>query len=294
MIRFELLEPKDLAEACSLLSEHKGRARIIAGGHGLLPLLKHRLVRPAHVVNIKNLPGLDYIRDNGGGIAIGALTTNRAIEVSPLIKEKVPMLAELEKMLGDTQTRNWGTAVGNLCMASPTSDLAPALIALGASLTAMSVRGKREIPLEAFLLGYMKTALEPDEIVIELRIPSPLPHSGGVYHKERVRLTDSPIASAAAVVRLDNSLGTVTMARIVLQAVCPAPLRAIEAEELVTGKKVRNGVLDDAVIAKVAAAAAKSCTPISDVYGSADYKREMVRVMTGKVVAEAAKRAYSA
>jgi len=288
MVRFELLEPKNLFEACSLLAEHKEKAKVIAGGQGLLPLLKHRQIAPKYLINIKNLPGLEYIDDAGSHLRIGTLTTNRAIEVSALIKQRYPMLAELERVVGDVQTRNWGTLVGNLCAASPTSDPAPALIALGATLRSVSVRGEREVPLEEFFVEYLKTALGPDEIVTEIQIPSPPPYTGGAYHKERVRMTDSPIASVAAVISLDGS-DTVAIARIVLQAVCPTPVRAREAESFIVGKKV-----DDKFIDEVAVLAEKAACPISDIYGSAEYKREMVKVVTKQVVTEAIKRAKAA
>jgi len=285
MVRFELLEPKNLSEACSLLAEHKEKAKIVAGGQGLLPLLKHRQIAPKYLINIKNLLGLEYIDDGRSGLRIGALTTNRAIELSALVEKRHPMLAELERVVGDVQTRNWGTLVGNLCAASPTSDPAPALIALGATLRSVSVRGEREVPLEEFFVEYLKTALGPDEIVTEIQIPSPPPYTGGAYHKERVRMTDSPIASVAAVISLDGS-DTVAIARIVLQAVCPTPVRAREAESFIVGKKV-----DDKFIDEVAVLAEKAACPISDIYGSAEYKREMVKVVTKQVVTEAIKRA---
>ena len=288
MVRFELLEPKNLSEACLLLAEHKEKAKIVAGGQGLLPLLKHRQLKPKYLINIKNLPGLEYIDDGRSGLRIGALTTNRAIEISSLIKQRYPMLADLERVVGDVQTRNWGTLVGNLCAASPTSDPAPALIALGATMKVQSIRGEREVPLEEFFVEYLKTALEPDEIVTEIQIPNPPPYVGGAYHKERVRMTDSPIASVAAVIRLDGS-ETVAMARIVLQAVCPTPIRAREAENFMVGKKV-----EDKLIGEVAVLAEKAACPISDIYGSAEYKKEMVRVVTKQVVVEAIRRAKAA
>jgi aerobic carbon-monoxide dehydrogenase medium subunit len=288
MVRFELLEPKNLSEACSLLAEHKEKAKIVAGGQGLLPLLKHRQLRPKYLINIKNLPGLEYIDDGRSGLRIGALTTNRAIEISSLIKQRHPMLAELEGVVGDVQTRNWGTLVGNLCAASPTSDPAPALIALGATMKVLSISGERAIPMEEFFVEYLKTALEPDEIVTELQIPNPPPYAGGAYHKERVRMTDSPIASVAAVVSLDERTGRVRAARIVLQAVCPTPLRAKEAENWLIGKKVQGGVLE-----KTAILAGEAACPISDVFGSAEYKREMVQIATSQVITQAIERAQA-
>lgn len=290
MVRFELLEPRNLSEVCSLLAEYKEKAKIIAGGQGLLPLLKHRQIAPNYLINIKGLPNLEYIiSDDKGNVRIGALTTHRAIEFSTLIKKRYPMLAELERMLGCVQTRNWGTIVGNLCAASPTSDPAPALIALGAVAKVTSVRGEREIPLNEFFIDYLKTALDPDEIVMEIQVPLLPPHTGGAYHKECVRGTDSPIASVAASVSLAGGLDTVNAAQIILQAVCPTPLRAKEAEEMLLGKRVQHIPVDE-----VAEVAAKKACPISDVYGSAEYKREMVKVAARGALTQAIKRAHVA
>jgi carbon-monoxide dehydrogenase medium subunit len=289
MIRFELLEPRNLSEACSLLAEHKKKAKILAGGQGLIPLLKHRQIAPKYVISIKGLNTLEYIDVENNSLRIGALATNRAIEVSSLINQRYPMLSELERVVGDIQTRNWGTLVGNLCAASPTSDPAPALIALRATMKVLSTRGERTILLEKFFVDYLMTALEPDEIVTEIQIPNPPPYTGGAYHKERVRMTDSPIASVAAVVSLDGGTNMVGAARIVLQAVCPTPVRAREAENFIVGKKV-----DDKLIDEVAVLAEKAACPISDIYGSAEYKREMVKVVTKQVVTEAIKRAKAA
>ena len=286
MVRFELMEPKTLAEACSLLAEYEDKVKIIAGGQGLLPLLKHRVIIPDYIINIKGLTDLEYISNGSNGLRIGALTTHRAIELSALVKERYPMLAELERVLGCVQTRNWGTIGGNLCDATPANDPPSALIALGARVKIASVRGEREMPLDEFIIGYRKTALEPDEILVEVQVPKLPPHTGGVYHKERVRVTDSPIASVAAVVSLDEGLEVVIGARVVLQAVGPTPIRAKEAERIIVGERVQDGLID-----KVAAVAAKEARPISDVYGSAEYKREMVKVVTRQVVTQAIERA---
>lgn len=286
MVRFKLLEPKTLSEASSLLAEYKDKAKIIAGGHSLLPVLKHRTITPDYLINIKDLPDLEYINYGNNGLRIGALTTHRAIELSALIKEKYPMLAELERFLGCVQTRNWGTIGGNLCDATPANDPPPALIALGARVKAVNVKGEREIPLDEFYVGYRKTALKPDEILVEIGVPKLPPHTGQVYHKERVRIADSPIASAAAVVSLDEGLEIVAAARIVLQAVGPTPIRAKDAEKAIVGKKVQDRLIDE-----VAAAATKEARPISDIYGTAEYKKEMIKLVTRQVVTQAIERA---
>ena len=286
MVRFELLEPRDLSEVFSLLAEHREKAKLIAGGQGLLPLLKHRLIIPPYLINIKGLPGLEYINNGADNLRIGALATHRAIETSALVNERYPMLVELEQRLGCVQTRNWGTLVGNLCQASPTGDPAPALIALGAKVKAASVRGERWIPLDEFFVDYLRTALEPDEMVLEIQVPRLSPYTGGAYHKEAVRMTDSPIASVGAVVSLNEGLRVVSDARIVLQAVGLIPIRAREAEKVIIGERVQDNLLEE-----MARTAAKEACPISDIYGSAEYKREMVKVIAKQVVSQAIKRA---
>ena len=252
-------------------------------------MLQHRQITPEYVININDLPELDYIDSSNGSIRIGALVTNRTVELSPVIKKTFPMLAKLQQVLGDVQTRNWGTLIGNLCVGSPTSDPAPALIALEARIKAVSVRGERVIPLDGFFIDYMKTALAPDEIATELQVPNPSPHSGSAYHKERVRAIDSPIASIAATISLDAGLNTITSARIVLQAVGPTPIRAKEAENILIGDRVRDTLVDEA-----AAIAATEARPIDDVYGSAEYKREMVKVVARYVIPQAIDRAEAA
>ncbi len=294
MIRFQVLKPKTIPEACTMLAENRGKARIIAGGHGILPFLKHNMIKPQFLVDINGIPGLDYIKETKEAILIGALTTNRSIQDSPIIKAKTPMLSDLEKFVGDVQTRNWGTVVGNICVSSPTSDLGPSLIALNASFNITGPKGKRTITVENFLVGYMKTALEPDEIVTEISIPMPAPHTGSVYQKERVRLTDSPIASGASAVTLDPRLKTVAAASIILQAVGPTPTRAKEAEQLLIGQKVTNGSITPAALESVTAAAVAAAKPISDVYGSAEYKKAMIGLVVQSTVTEAVKRAYLA
>jgi aerobic carbon-monoxide dehydrogenase medium subunit len=286
MIRFELLEPKDISEACSLLSKYKEKARIIAGGHGLLPLLKHRLVRPAYVISIKKIPNLSYITDSASAIKVGALTTNREIEQSPVIKKYFPMLSDIEHIVGDVQTRNWGTLVGNLCVSTPTSDPSPIMVAIGAKAIVQNANGKRSLPFDEFFTGYMKTALQPDEMVVELELPKFPARTAGSYHKENIRATDSPIASVCTVIGLDTDLKTIKTARVVLQAVCPSPMRSPSAEKVLIGAKVSEKTIADAADA----ASADAC-PISDIYGSSDYKKAMVNIIAKQVLNEAIDRA---
>lgn len=282
---FTYLIPKSLAEACSLISEYKGTAKIIAGGQSMIPQLKLRLLNPEVVIEIKHLRGLEYIRKGRNGLRIGSLTTHRAIETSDLIKQSFPMLVEMEHRLADVQIRNWGTIGGNLCHADPAGDPAPSLIALGAKVKTMSVRGKREIPLEDFFVDFLTTVLEPDEIMTEIEIPYLPPYTAGAYYKETVRVTDLPIASVAAVIGLDGRRKQVKEARIVLGGVGSTPIRAQEAEKLLVGRKVEAELLDE-----VGAIAAKEASPSTDIHGSEEYKRILVKVVTKEMVNLAIKR----
>ncbi len=281
---FEYLEPVSVAEACSLLSERKEEAKILAGGQSLLPLLKHRLIAPRYIISIKGLSELEYITAGQDSIRIGTLTTHEAVETSPLIKERFPMLAWMETVLASTQIRNWGTLGGNLCHADPAGDPAPALIVLGAKVKATSVRGVREIPLADFFVDYLQSVLEPDEILTEIEVPYLAHHTGAAYVKEAVRFGDYPIVSAAAVVTLDNNI--VKEARIALGAAGKTPIRVKETEKVLGGAKVTAEILEE-----IGTAVAEEIAPTSDVVASAEYKRELAKVITKKAVSQATEQA---
>jgi len=281
---FQYLEPVNLVEACSLLSERKEEAKIIAGGQSLLPILKQRLIAPQYIISIKYLSDLEYITAVQDSIKIGALTTHRAVETSFLIKERCPMLAEMEAVLAFVQVRNWGTLGGSLCHADPAGDPAAALIALGAKVRATSERGIREIPLGDFFVDYLETVLEPDEILTEIEVPYLAPHTGAAYVKEAIRFGDFPIISVAAVVTLDKDV--VKEARIALAAAGKTPIQAKKTETTIVGEKVTAEVLDE--VGKVIA---EEIEPTSDVVASADYKREVAKVITRKAVSRAIERA---
>lgn len=283
---FKYLEPKSLKEACSMIAEHGEEAKLLAGGQSLLPLLKQRFISPEYVINLKGIPELEYLGNGQGNMKIGSLTLHRTIETSPAIRGTFPMLAEMERTLGSTQIRNWGTIGGNLCHADPGGDPGPTLIALGASVRVASARGEREIVLEDFFEDYLKTVLEPDEIMAEISVPEPPPLSGGAYHKESIRLGDMAIAATAVFVVLEGKGGPIRDVRIVLGAAGPTPIRAKQAEALLVGKKATDDLLREA-----GETAASESHPTGDVQGSEEYKREMVRVVTRNMLREAIKRA---
>ncbi|MBI4334692.1 MAG: xanthine dehydrogenase family protein subunit M [Chloroflexi bacterium] len=280
---FKFLEPRNLEHACSLLARHGDRARVIAGGQSLLPVLKHRVISPRYLINLKGLPGLEYVRIVDGGLAIGALATHRALETSALVKTRFPVLAEMESTLGSVPVRNWGTIGGNLCHADPGGDAGPVLMVLGARLKAVSARGQRHIAVREFFKGYLETTLEPDEILAEVEVPQPLPHSGAVYWKESVRTGDYAIASVAALVEVDGAV--IRNARIVLGAVGSTPVEATLTEKALTGKPI------DVNLDEAASLAAAEANPKIDVEGSAEYKRQIVKYITKEALRRAIARA---
>jgi carbon-monoxide dehydrogenase medium subunit len=280
---FQYLEPQSVDEACQLLGEFGERAKVIAGGQSLVVLLKHRVMTPEYLIGIKALHELEYLTHDQDTITIGALTTHRTIETSSLIKKELPMLVEMEKTVGSVQIRNWGTIAGNLCTGDPAADTGVALVALGAKVKARSLRGEREIPLEEFFTGYLETALEPDEVLVEIMVPRLKAHTQGAYVKESVRAGDYGITTTAVVVTLDGK--TIKEARIALGAVGPTPIRAKRAEEAIVG-----GEIDNALEAAGRLAAEES-QPTTDIEGSAEYKRRIVEPVTREALAKAIRRA---
>ena len=287
MIPFEFLEPKTLEEACSLLSKHREEAKLIAGGQSLVPILQQRLASPKYLINIKGLPGLDYIKEDADSLKIGALATQRAIETSDIINRRFPVLAEAACTVGSVEIRNWGTVGGALAHADPAADLAPVLMALGAKVKATSTRGEREILLDNLFVDYLQNALEADEILSEVTVPYSAPKSAGVYAKELPAGGALGISSMAVVVTLDGK-EEVKEARIVLGCQATVPIRAVQAEKVAMGKKAGDSTKE------VEEAIAKEARTASDAVASAEYKVELARVMIRHALPEAINRAKAA
>jgi len=277
---FEYFEPSTLEGAFSILKEHEG-AKILAGGTDLIIAMRERKIAPRRVVNIKRIPGLDGILADEGGLRIGALTTIGAIDNSALIRNAFPMVAEAAHALGCLQVRNRATLGGNLCNSSPSADMAPPLIVLGAMAKIVGPKGERKVPLEDFFAGPGKTVLARDEILIELWVPDPAinSHSAFVKHGPRTAM-DIAVVNAAGLFVLNGRI--CTDARMVVGAVAPVPLRIKGSEAAIRGREV-----NEENVRKVAELAAGECRPISDVRGSEDYRREIVSVLIRRLFAEA-------
>ena len=278
MRRFEYFEPTTLGEAAALLGRYAGRAQPLAGGTDLLVELKEQLRRAECVVNIKRIPGMDQLTyDAREGLRIGALVTAREVEVSDFVLKHYASLVQAARELGSIQVRNRATIVGNVCRASPSADTLPPLIADSAQARVFGSKGERTVQLEDFFTGPGKTVLGPGELVTELVLPPPAPRTGKVYIKHGRRKAMELATVGVAVSLTENS-----DIKIVLGAVAPTPIRARRAEDLLRGQ-----ALTPDLITKAADLAESESRPISNVRASAEYRREMVRVLTRRALEQA-------
>ena len=284
MARFDYLEPHSLDEALRMLAQHGPRARLVAGSTDFLVRWRAGAWQPDAVICIRHLPGLDAVRWNDDdGLTIGALTTVADIEQSHLVRRRYPALAAGAAAFAGAQVRNLATVVGNICNASPAGDTLPALLAYDAQCRIAGPGGERQLPLSQVFLAPGRTALDAGEIMTELLLPPPLPNTGGLYIKHSPRgAMDISAVGVAAVVSLDDN-GACARVRIALGAVAPTPARAYGAEGRLTGQTPDAGAIADA-----ARLAAQSANPITDVRSGADYRRQMVRVLTERTLRHAA------
>lgn len=280
---FEYFSPKTVEEALSLLSQYKGEAKIIAGGQSMLVVMRQGLLAPEYVVDIKGITALDYMTyEEREGLRIGALTTHRAIEKSPLIQKHFRVLSEMERNLATIQTRNWGTIGGNLCHGDPAGDPAPVLIALDAKLKLKSLSGERIVDMEGFSKDMLEVDLEPDEMLIEIQVPTRRPHTGVAHEKLMVMQGDAGIVGAAVSITLKSRDGVCEDARIVISNAASVPLRVREAEKRLIGK-----VVNDHLLAEAGEIVSAEADPPSDVHASAEYRREMVKVFVKRAAGRA-------
>jgi len=285
---FDYHSPKTLSEAIGLLSKYPDDAKVLSGGQSLLPLLKLRLGAAGHLVDIGRIPGLEYIKEEGGFLKIGGRTKEAALESSDLVRKKYPILADTAAVIADPLVRNLATVGGNLAHGDPANDHPATMLALGASVVATGPRGERMIPIDKFFTGLFSTALAPDEILTEIRIPIPPARSGGAYAKLERKVGDFATAAAAVQVTLGGG-GEVVRAGIALTNAGPTPVEATAAEKYLQGKKP-----DAAAIAEAAKLTAEAAQPEADRRGTVEYKRDMARVLTARALKRAVERAKGA
>jgi carbon-monoxide dehydrogenase medium subunit len=280
--RFGYEAPRSLDEAIGLLHDGAGEAKVLAGGQSLIPLLKLRFASPELLVDINNLPGLDYhVRDVDGSIRIGALCRHATLERSTLLTAHQPTMAAAAPLIADPIVRNRGTLVGSLCHADPQGDWAAVVTALGGSVLAHGPAGRRSIPMSEFVSGPFQTALAYDEIAIEAVIPAPIGTPAGGYLKLERRVGD--FATAGVAVAVDLDAGRVVRAGIALTGVGAFTIDAAPAAAALVGHP-----LSPETIAAAAGLAAEAARPNSDHRGSADYKRQVVRTFVTRLLTRAA------
>lgn len=285
---FEYAAPRSLAEAIDLLVRHGPDARVIAGGQSLIPAMRFRLSAPALLVDIGRIPGLDVLAEEDGVLRIGALVRHADLEHSPLVRRRYPLLASAARVVADPLVRNLGTVAGSLAHADPAGDWGAALLAARAEVVLTGPRGPRTLALEDFLVDTFATALEPAELLTEVRVPAPGPRSGGSYQKIERKVGDFATAAVGVQVAVGED-GRCTAAGIGLCAVGPTSLRAREAEAFLVGQP-----LAEAAFARAGELAAAACSPVADTRGSEAFKRDMVRVLTVRALRAAAAQALAA
>ena len=283
--RFEYVAPTTLDEALALAAEHGDRAKVLAGGQSLIPLLNFRLAHPEVLIDINRVAELAYVRPNGGGLAIGALTRQHAVERSETVRARVPLLAEATRFIGHLPIRHRGTVGGSLAHADPASELPAVMVALEAQLTLAGQKTRRTVAADRFFVGPLATALEPGELLVDIHVPEQPAHTGSAFVEMARRAGDFAMVGVAAAITLDQS-GRCQRARIALCGAGPTPVRARSAEDALLGEKPTAAALDAA-----AAKAAEATNPPSDVHGSAEFRRRLARHVAREALALAAERA---
>jgi carbon-monoxide dehydrogenase medium subunit len=283
MNAFDYRSPRSLDEALAVLGEYGEDARVIAGGTALVTMMRQRLVRPSCLVSLRDVEGLGRIEAQNGAVRLGALVTHREAEVSPLLRERLPVLAETFRRVATIRIRHMATVGGALAHADPNQDPPVTLLALGATVEARSARGRRELALGELFRDYYETTLEPGELVTGVTVPALPASSGSAYLKFLPRTADDyATVAVAAVVTLAPDGERCREARIALGSVGVTPIRARVGETLLAGERLGDGILR-----AVGEAVKGEVDPLTDHRGSAAYKREMVAVMVGRALTEA-------
>jgi aerobic carbon-monoxide dehydrogenase medium subunit len=280
---FDYHAPGTVADAIKLLGELGPDAKLLAGGHSLLPMMKLRFAQPAHLVDLNRIAELRGIREEGATVCIGAMTVENELIASKLLQAKVPILAEAARQIADPQVRNRGTIGGDIAHGDPGNDHPAIAIAIDASFVLQGPSGRREVKADGFFKGTYLTDMAEDEVLVEIRVPAFAPQTGWAYEKLKRKTGDWATAAAAVVLRLDG--GVVSHVRVALTNLAPTALRAADAEAALLGK-----ALTQATIADAAAQAMAVCDPAEDLRGDREYKTAMAGQMVKRAIAHAAAR----
>ena len=282
---FDYHVAKSVDEAIALMQQYGDDAKFLAGGHSLLPTMKLRLAQPAHLIDLGRIQGLSYIREEDGAVAVGAMTTYVTIGNSDVIRQNFPILPEAISSIGDQQVRNRGTIGGSVAHSDPAADLPGVVLALKADILVQGANGIRTIKADDFFQDLFQTALEPGEVITEIRFAKPAARTGSAYEKLPNKASHYAVVGCAAVVTLDTD-GTCTSASVVITGASVKPTRASAVEAALVGKK-----LDAATIAAATSNAADGMEMVGDIHGSKEYRAQMAGVMAKRAIARAAERA---
>ncbi len=281
---FEYVRARSVREAISLLQQHGGRAKLLAGGHSLLPLMKLRLSQPEMLIDLGPVDELRGIREEGGSLVIGALTNHDEVANSPLVRERVPLLAECASQIGDVQVRNRGTIGGNLAHADPAADYPAAVLALEAQMECEGPAGSRTVPASQWFVDLLTTALGPDEVLCRVRVPVQTKGQGWSYIKLPHPASGYSLLGVACLVTVDG--GVCRDARVAVTGAGPKAVRLTKVEQALVGKR-----LEEAAVAEAARLASDGLEATDDLYASAEYKRHLAVVYTKRALLRAAERA---
>jgi aerobic carbon-monoxide dehydrogenase medium subunit len=281
---FDYHPAQSVDEAIALLQQYGDEAKILAGGHSLIPAMKLRLSQPEHLIDIGKITGLAYINEEQDVLTIGTLTSYRQIEQSEILQRYFPILPEGTSMIGDQQVRNRGTVGGSIVHSDPAADLPAIILALKATLVVQGPAGTRTIPIDDFIVDTFTTSLEPAEILIELRVPLPAAHTYSAYEKLANKASHYAIAGCAAVITLDEK-NICLAASIAITGSTTYTLRARAVEDALLGK-----TLDETTIAEASSHAADGANIVADIHGSETYRRQMTAVVTRRAIMHALER----
>ena len=280
---FDYHAPTTLADALALMGQLGPDAKLLAGGHSLLPMMKLRFAQPEHLIDLNRIPSLRGIREDGDHVVIGAMTVENALIDSPILQARVPLLPEAAKLIADPQVRNRGTIGGDIAHGDPGNDHPALSIAIDATFVLVGPNGTRQVKADGFFLGTYMTQLGEDEIMTEIHVPAFAPGAGYAYEKLKRKTGDWATAGAAVVMTMAG--GVVKTVRIALTNVAPTALRANAAEDLLIGS-----ALDDAAIDAAAASCMAICDPAEDLRGDVEYKTAMAGAMVRRAIRKAASR----
>ena len=281
---FDYHAPDTVAEAIALLAELGDEAKLLAGGQSLIPAMRFRLALPTHLIDLRKIDGLDYLREEGGHLAIGAMTRESALDESELVQGRYPLLADTARVVADPLVRNLATVGGNIAHCDPANDHPATMLAYDAVIVAQGPNGTRTIAIDDSFTELFENSLEEHDLLTEIRVPVPQAGEGGAYVKFERKVGDYAIGAVAARLTLDGD--RIASIRLGLTNVSPVPMRAKNAEAELVGKTV-----DDAVLEAAGQAAAAECDPSADLRGPVDYKRDVIRSLVGRAVRNAAARA---